>query len=132
MCENLSEPFVLRAVILRKRSALPKCCLRLCCTPHWLVRLLIRPAQPDSVQGSIELWQGRDRGGANRPKGSREATSPPCPHFLPFAGTITPGLARDLHERPLVLRPTCLFINIILILLCLCLVLKLDVPFDCE
>ena len=69
-------------------------------------RLLHGPAQPDSVQGSIELWQGRDRGGANRPKGSREATSPPCPHSLPFTGTLAPGWARHLHGKSLVYRPT--------------------------
>jgi hypothetical protein len=43
-----SEPFVLRAVTLGKRSALPKCLLRLCCTTHWLVSF--SKAQPDWTQ----------------------------------------------------------------------------------
>ena len=33
-------------------------------------------------------------------------TSSPCPHSLPFAGTLAPGLDRDLLGKPLVPRPT--------------------------
>lgn len=32
--------------------------------------------------------------------------SPPCPHSIPFTGTLAPGLARDLCGKSLVLRPT--------------------------
>jgi hypothetical protein len=34
-----------------------------------------------------------------------EATSPPCLYLLLFAGTLSPGQARDLCGKPLVLRP---------------------------
>lgn len=35
-----------------------------------------------------------------------EATSPPCLHLLPLAGTLAQGRTRDLHGKPLVHRPT--------------------------
>jgi hypothetical protein len=35
-----------------------------------------------------------------------ETTSPPCSQLFPFAGTLTPGQARDLHGKPLLYRPT--------------------------
>lgn len=34
-----------------------------------------------------------------------ETASPPCPHLLLFAGTLTPGQARDLHAKSMVHRP---------------------------
>jgi hypothetical protein len=88
----LSETFVPRAATLGKRSALPKwkCHLMPCCTPTWLV---------------ASHWPSPTRLSAER-QGSGEATSPPCPHWFPFTGTLTPGLTRDLCRRPLVLRPT--------------------------
>jgi hypothetical protein len=61
--------------------------------------LLSGHALPDSVQHSTELQHGRDGGGigADQHSGSREATFPPCLYSLPFARTLAPGLARDLH-----------------------------------
>jgi hypothetical protein len=47
----------------------------------------------------------RGGGGADLHSRSWEATSPYCLHSLPFAGTLTPGLARDLRGKPLLPSP---------------------------
>ena len=66
---------------------------------HYLLtsQPLIDPAQPDLVQSSSKLLSDLEV------MAEMEA---PCPHTLPFAWTLAPGLARDLRGKPLVLRPT--------------------------
>ena len=94
-----SEPFVLRAVTLGKRSALLNHLLRLCCTPCWLVNLLL------AQQGSMELpsnLEGTQR--RHRTNLYWEKLLPLPAHTLPPSPRIlTPGLARDLRGKPLVL-----------------------------
>jgi hypothetical protein len=96
-----SEPFVLRAVTLRKGSVLPEALLHstLASQP------LISPARPSSVQGSSELpgRNSRDRGGANCSSRSSRSNFPSLPTL---SRTLSLGLARDLCGKPLVLRPT--------------------------
>jgi hypothetical protein len=89
-------------VTLRKRSALPKCCLRPCCTSHCSAL----SAGLHRIMARQRLHRSRNGGGANQLSGSWEVTSPLCPHSLLVAGTLAQGLARDLHGKPLVPRPT--------------------------
>jgi hypothetical protein len=96
----LSESFVPRAVTLGKRS-LPKSHLRSPHTPHWIVGF--SSAQPNPTQCRAVL---------SELEGTAE-TSSPCLHLLPFAGTLPPGLARDLHGKPLVPSPTGLSLNLL-------------------
>jgi hypothetical protein len=74
----------------------PKRRLRLCRTPQWLISFW--SAQPDLTQCGAAQNYGRG-GGADWSSRSREATSPPSPHLLPFAGTLAPSLARISVEN---------------------------------
>ena len=61
--------------------------------PHSLLYcwLFVSPARPDPVQSVLELPSDLE--------GMAE-TSPFCLHSLPFAGTLTPDLDKDLHRKP--------------------------------